>query len=134
MKNRIQICLARYIIYLFHNDMVIYKKVSCQYIFLRPELAVSVDGARLGIDLRVTANGPQAVMERPELGPPQIMLHVCLFRDFQGVFDLNAKVLDRTLKLRMAQQKLHSSQILGALIDQRGLRSAQRVSAVSRRV
>jgi len=48
-----------------------------------------------------------------------------LFRYGEGVVDLNAEIAHRTLNLGVAEQQLHSPQIPGSAVNQRGLRSAQ---------
>lgn len=46
-------------------------------------------------------------------------LYLRLLRDFQRVVDFDAQVSHRALKLRMAKQQLHSSQVLGTPVNQR---------------
>ena len=49
-------------------------------------------------------------------------LHLGLLRQLQGVFYLDAKVANRALELRVAQQELHGAQVLRLPINQRRLR------------
>ena len=60
--------------------------------------------------------------------------HVCpgisdidLFRNCQGVIDLDAEIPDRAFDLGMPEQKLDGPEITGAPIDQRSLRTPERV-------
>ncbi len=62
------------------------------------------------------------------------MLHLCLLRQLQGVLYLDAKVANRALELHVAQQQLHSAQILGPPIDQRRLGAADGMCSVSGRI
>src|SRR5437762_2764955 len=48
----------------------------------------------------------------------------------QRVVDLNPKVADCALDLRMAEEQLHGAEISRALVDQRRLSAPQRVGAV----
>jgi hypothetical protein len=52
----------------------------------------------------------------------------------QRVVDLNPKVADCALDLRMAEEYLHGAEISGALVDQRRLSAPQRVGAVEARI
>lgn len=61
-------------------------------------------------------------------------LHFGLLGDFQCVIDLDTEVAHRTLKLGVSQQKLDRSEVLRAAVDERRLRAAHRVGAVSGRV
>ena len=61
-------------------------------------------------------------------------LHLGLLGDLQRVIDLNAKIPDGTLELRVPEQELNRTQILGPPVDQRRLGPPQRMGAVSRRV
>ena len=61
-------------------------------------------------------------------------LYLHLLCDLQGVVHLNARVPDGTLQLGVSQQKLNRSEILGALVDQRRLGTAQGVGTVLGRI
>ena len=60
--------------------------------------------------------------------------HLCLLRQLQGVLHLDAEISEGALKLGMAQQKLHSAQVLGPPIDQRGLGPADGMGSVRGRI
>ena len=45
----------------------------------------------------------------------------CLLGDFKGAINLDAQVSNGRLKLRVTEQQLHGTQVLGAPIDQRRL-------------
>ncbi|SOY70267.1 hypothetical protein CBM2592_B40096 [Cupriavidus taiwanensis] len=55
-----------------------------------------------------------------------------LLRHLKGVVDLDAKISDSSLDLSVSKQQLYCAQVLGAPVDQRCLRSAQRVCAIRR--
>jgi len=57
-------------------------------------------------------------------------LDFSLFRDFQGVIHLDAKVPDRRFQLGMPKEELNRPQVLGTTVDQGGLGPPQRVRAV----
>ena len=57
-----------------------------------------------------------------------------LLRELQGVLDFDAQVADRRFKLGVAKQQLHRPQVLGAPVNQRGLRAPHRVGTVVGRV
>jgi len=59
-----------------------------------------------------------------ELGRP---LHLGAFGKGKRVLDVDAKIANGALNLRVAEQDLHGSQIAGGLVDDRGLRPPQRV-------
>jgi hypothetical protein len=48
-----------------------------------------------------------------------------LFRYRERVIDLDAKVTDRALNLRMAQQELDGAKVSGAPVDQGSFRPSQ---------
>ena len=54
---------------------------------------------------------------------------VDLFRYRDGIIHLNAKIFNRAFNLSVAEQELDSSQIASTPIDQRRLRSPQRMGA-----
>src|SRR5215469_11526019 len=57
-------------------------------------------------------------------------LHLGLFRNFQGIVDVDAEIPDGALQLAVPQQQLDDSQILGAAVDQRRLGPPHRVRTV----
>lgn len=57
-------------------------------------------------------------------------LDLRLLRDLQRVIDLDAEVSHSAFKLRVSRQQLDGTQILRALVDQRGSCSPHRVRAV----
>lgn len=59
---------------------------------------------------------------------------VDLLGDLDSVVDLDAEVAHRTLNFRMAEQKLHGSEVAGSPIDQHGFRPSQRMRAELRRI
>ncbi len=65
---------------------------------------------------------------------PRAPLHFGLLRQLQGVLYLDAKVANRALELRVAQQELHSAQVFGPPINQRRLRAAYGMGYVSGRI
>ena len=57
-------------------------------------------------------------------------LHLYLLPQLQGVLHLDAKVTNRALELRMAQQELHGAQVLGPPVDQRRLGAADGMGSI----
>ena len=49
---------------------------------------------------------------------------LCLFCHLQGVIHLDPEIPHRALKLRVTEQQLHSTQVLGPFIDQTGFGAA----------
>ena len=60
--------------------------------------------------------------------------HLGLLRQRQGIIDLDAEVPDGAFQFAMSQQQLYGTQILRALVDQRGLGAPQGMRAVVARV
>jgi len=54
--------------------------------------------------------------------------------DLNGIIDLDTKISNRALDLRVAQQQLYRAQVASSPVDQRRLGSAQRVCAELERV
>ena len=54
----------------------------------------------------------------------------CSFCQRQGILHIDAEVPDRALDLRMAEQDLDRAEITGRFVDDRRLRSPQRVRAI----
>jgi hypothetical protein len=52
------------------------------------------------------------------------MLHLRALGQREGILDINAKVADRALNLRMAKQNLHGAQVSRLLVDDRRFRPA----------
>jgi hypothetical protein len=63
---------------------------------------------------------------------PAQFLNVCAFRQMERVLDVDTKIADRALDLGVAEQDLDRPQIAGCFVDDRRLRSPQRVRAVMR--
>jgi hypothetical protein len=53
-----------------------------------------------------------------------------LFREFQGILDLYAKVPHRALQLGVPKKQLHGTNVLGATVDQGRFGTAHCVSAI----
>jgi len=81
---------------------------------------------------RVTASGQEAPYRATlPAGTPSDFR---LLGDFESVVDLDAEVPHSAFELRMTKQQLHGSQIPGSPIDERRLRTPDRVRAVRRRI
>ena len=66
--------------------------------------------------------------------PSTTDLHLGLLGDLQCVINLNPKIPDGAFELCVAKQELNRPQIPGPSVDQRRFGTAQRMSAVGRRV
>ena len=71
---------------------------------------------------------PLTAATRPQFPswPPVAVSDLRLFRYLEGVVDLDAQVPHCRLQLGVAEQQLHSAQVLGAPVDQRRFRSTHR--------
>ena len=61
---------------------------------------------------------------------PSLQLELDLFRDAEGVINLDPEVAHRAVQLRMPEQQLHGSQIAGPFVNLSRPRSPHRVRAV----
>ena len=77
-----------------------------------------------------SASGRSATVKFASLTSPA-SLHLGLLGDLQCIVDLDPKVPDRAFEFGMAEEKLNSPEILGPPMDQRRLRAARRMRAVS---
>ena len=55
-----------------------------------------------------------------------------LLREFQSIFDLNAKVPDSAFQLGVSWEQMHSTNVFRTTIDQRCFGAADRVGAMGR--
>ena len=53
------------------------------------------------------------------------MLHLRALSQSERILDIDAKIADRALNLRVAKQDLHGTQLSRLLVDDRRLRSAE---------
>ena len=58
------------------------------------------------------------------------MLHLRSFRESECILHVDAKIADRALDLRVAEQDLHGTEITRPLVDDGRLRPAERVGPV----
>ena len=58
------------------------------------------------------------------------MLHLRSFREGECILYVDAKIADRALDLRVAEQDLHSAEIACSLVDDGRFRPAERVGPV----
>lgn len=86
-----------------------------------------------GVPARLSAAlQPLLVATRPQFSgwPPATASDLRLFRYLEGIVDLDAQVPHCRLQLGVAEQQLHSVQVLGAGVDQCRLRPAHRVCPI----
>ena len=65
---------------------------------------------------------------------PPVGSNVNLLGDLDRVVDVDAEIPNRAFDLRMSKQKLDRTEVAGSPIDQSGLRSAKRMSAILQRI
>jgi hypothetical protein len=63
-------------------------------------------------------------------GRKRVFSDFCSLRQFEGVLNVNSKIANGTLDLRMFEQNLNSAQVPRDFVDDRSLCATQRMRAI----